>query len=229
MRTSEQINELATALAIAQGEIENAKADAKNPHFKSSYADLTSVRNAIQKPLSKNGLSITQLPETIDGKHVLTSRLMHKSGQWIEGGIELLIDKPTMQGMGSATTYAKRYALTALTGLAEEDDDGNSASQFPKQSSPAVKPAAAANPSPVNATLSTQSQPNPNLATEAQRKLVWAKLKNELQMHDDGAREFIRLTAGVDSAKDMTKEHVQILLKAIDELKIDKPEPGWEG
>jgi hypothetical protein len=131
MKTSEHINELATALASAQGEIENAVADAENPAFRSTYADLASVRAAIKAPLSKNGLAIIQIPTTLDGKTALTSRMLHKSGQWIEDTCVLLVEKPTMQGMGSAITYMKRYALAAMTGLAEDDDDGNEATKHP--------------------------------------------------------------------------------------------------
>jgi hypothetical protein len=127
MKTSEQINELAAALALAQRQIKNAVLDAKNPHYKSDYATLESVRAAILEPMAQNGLSIIQLPSMSNSKVALTTRLLHKSGQWVEDTCELLIEKPTMQGLGSALTYMRRYAISALTGLGEKDDDGNAA------------------------------------------------------------------------------------------------------
>lgn len=132
MRTSEQINELATALAKAQGAIEGAKKDNVNPHFRSKYADLASVWDACRAELSKNGLSVIQPVLTVDGRTVTVTRLMHTSGQWIEdGGIPLLLGKEDMQGLGSALTYSRRYGLMAMVGIAPEDDDGNAASQKP--------------------------------------------------------------------------------------------------
>ena len=126
---SESINELATALAKAQAELQHAKKDSKNPFFKSSYADLTSVIEAIRKPFSANGLSYCQLPETEDGKIKVITILMHSSGQWIKGELTLTPVKTDPQSYGSAITYGRRYGLQAIAGLsAEEDDDGNKAS-----------------------------------------------------------------------------------------------------
>lgn len=131
MKTSESINELADALSKAQAKIEGAKKDALNPHFKSKYADLASVWEAIREPLAANGLSIAQGTEFFgdaDNLHlVLCTRLLHKSGQWIESVIPVRPVKDDPQGMGSALTYARRYALSAMAGVAPEDDDGEAA------------------------------------------------------------------------------------------------------
>lgn len=125
---SAEIGELAKALATAQGAMENASKDKLNPHFKSKYADLGSVWDAIREPLSKNGLSVVQLPCTDDGGKVqVTTLLMHASGQWIEATYSLRPTKDDPQGVGSAITYMKRYALAGI-GVAPEDDDGNLAS-----------------------------------------------------------------------------------------------------
>jgi len=124
MNTSEQISELAAALAAAQGMMENAVMNRTNPHFKSRYADLAAIINAARKPLSTNGLAFVQ---TI-GEGVLHTRLLHTSGQWIASEHPLpMSGKP--QEIGSALTYARRYSLSALIGIAaDEDDDANATS-----------------------------------------------------------------------------------------------------
>ncbi len=128
MQKSETINELAAALAIAQGQIKPALKDADNPFFKSKYADLASIWEAIREPLSKNGLSVPQFVEN-DGEFVtVTTMLCHKSGQWLSGSISLKPAKGDAQAAGSAATYGRRYGLSAIVGVvADVDDDGNAA------------------------------------------------------------------------------------------------------
>lgn len=135
MKTSEQIDKLAEALAAAQGAIKAATKDAENPFFKSSYATLDSVWTACREPLSKHGLSVIQVPLTdADGLHLVT-RLCHSSGQWIEGDLSIKPSKDDLQGIGSAITYARRYMLGAMVGVATDaDDDGNDASTKKPQS-----------------------------------------------------------------------------------------------
>ena len=129
METSEQINELAAAMATAQGQIKGAAKDSTNPHFKSSYADLTSVWEACRDALSSNGIAVIQTPHTDDAGncHVVTM-LTHASGQWVRDTFSLPPTKQDPQGYGSAITYMRRYALAAIVGVAPEDDDGNAAS-----------------------------------------------------------------------------------------------------
>lgn len=127
MNHSEQINELAEALAKAQGQIEGAKKDKANPFFKSVYADLASVWDACRKPLSDNGLSVTQCPEEADNGIAIETMLLHSSGQWIKSRYTMPVSKLDAQAVGSAITYARRYALSAVVGIAPEDDDGNAA------------------------------------------------------------------------------------------------------
>lgn len=126
---SAEINELAAALSVAQGEITGALKDSANPFFKSKYADLASVWDACRTSLSKNNLAVIQVAGTNnDGAAVITTTLAHKSGQWIRGSIALMPVKSDPQGMGSALTYARRYALAAMVGVAQVDDDANAAS-----------------------------------------------------------------------------------------------------
>jgi ERF superfamily len=128
MNKSESIAKLAEALSKAQGAMKNAIKDSANPFFKSKYADLASVSDACRAELAANGLAIAQLPTMRDGKMVLEYVLMHASGEFIGSEIEMTPVKSDPQGIGSAITYARRYTLAGITGVATEDDDGNAAS-----------------------------------------------------------------------------------------------------
>lgn len=123
------INELAGALAKAQGQMEGAKKDMANPFFKSKYADLASVWEAARKPLSDNGLAVIQTTNGDCEVVTVITTLFHSSGQWIRGTLKMRPSKLDPQGIGSCLTYARRYALAAMVGIAPEDDDGNAASQ----------------------------------------------------------------------------------------------------
>jgi hypothetical protein len=126
MEKSDTLFELTKALAKFQSEMKAVKKGAKNPFFKSSYADLASIIDAIREPLSSNGLAFTQFPVGDGG---LTTMLMHSSGEWMSETFTMkpIDNKP--QTIGSCITYSRRYALGAVLGLAtEEDDDGNRAS-----------------------------------------------------------------------------------------------------
>ena len=131
MQTSETIDELTTALAKAQGEITGALKESANPFFKSRYADLASCWDACRGPLSKNGLAVFQAAETTELGLVLTTTLAHGSGQWMRSSLGVTPKDDSPQSMGSALTYARRYALTAMVGIAQVDDDGNAASGRP--------------------------------------------------------------------------------------------------
>lgn len=120
-------SKLATALAKAQGEMEGASKDRKNPAFNSKYADLSSVWDAVREPLSKHGLSVVQLPCPAPvGEVGLVTTLLHESGESISQVFYMPVkDAKNAQAVGSALTYARRYALMAVCGIAPEDDDGN--------------------------------------------------------------------------------------------------------
>jgi len=122
---------LYSALAKAQGEMGSAKFNKVNPHFRNNYASLSSIMDTCKKPLSDNGLSILQIIKTDDkGQMFLITRLAHSSGQFIESSFGLKAEKNTIQGLGSALTYAKRYSLSSLLGIvADDDDDGNVAAK----------------------------------------------------------------------------------------------------
>ena len=129
---SDMLNELAAALAKAQGDITGAARDKVNPAFQGSkYATLDSCWEACREPLSKNGLAVIQLVAEANKTAVAVETLLvHSSGQWISQTVRLPVDRPTAQGVGSAITYARRYGLSAAVGVAptDDDDDGNAAS-----------------------------------------------------------------------------------------------------
>jgi hypothetical protein len=124
---SENIDLLATALAAAQGIMEGAAKDSANPFFKSNYADLASVWDAIRQPLASHGLSVVQMPIADGPRVTVTTLLMHTSGQWISSDLTITAKEDSPQAVGSAITYARRYALQSVAGVAPEDDDGERA------------------------------------------------------------------------------------------------------
>ena len=146
MKRSESIADLAKALAAAQGEFQAVPREADNPFFKSKYADLPSVVMAASPILSKHGLSVSQLPD-FDGTHdLLTTTIMHESGQWLEASARLHLLKSDPQAQGSATTYMRRYAFAGGVGIVTEaDDDAEAASG---RGEPRVSSKASPKPSP---------------------------------------------------------------------------------
>jgi hypothetical protein len=132
---SPNIECLGLALSKAQAAIENVNKDKQGYGYK--YADLASCLQAIKKPLSDNGLSISQLVTSEADKQVLITLLIHESGQWLKSKINMesveMKQCNTWQQMGSGMTYARRYALSAIIGLTQEDDDAASVSKFKKE------------------------------------------------------------------------------------------------
>ena len=111
---STTIGNLAEALAKAQAEMDGAAKDSTNPHFRSKYADLSSIRDAC-RPLAKHGLAFLQ-PTRAEGAHVtVTTLLVHVSGEWISEDLTLTAGQNTPQAVGSAITYGRRYGLAAIT------------------------------------------------------------------------------------------------------------------
>lgn len=127
---SEAIDQLATALAQAQAKVLVADKDGLNPHFKSKFSTLQSVWEACRKPLAEAGIAVFQVPVMDGDTQCLDTMLVHKSGQWMRGRLRLNPVKNDPQGVGSALSYCRRYALAAMVGIvADEDDDGNAASK----------------------------------------------------------------------------------------------------
>jgi len=136
---SESIANLTLALSIVQGKMSHAVKDSANPFFKSKYADLESVWDACRSLLAENGLAVMQFPGLYtdhDKSMSLTTVISHKSGEYLNQEMSVPVTKADAQGAGSALTYMRRYALAAVVGVVQADDDGNAASN--PQSKPAV-------------------------------------------------------------------------------------------
>ncbi|MDQ3040042.1 MAG: ERF family protein [Pseudomonadota bacterium] len=127
MLTSDSITAIMPAFIKAQGSFDKALKKATNPHFKSKYVALDGVIDAVAPALRAEGIAIMQMTDVEDGRIVLVSRLIHESGEWLGSRYPVHPVKSDPQGEGSALTYARRYALMALVGIAPEDDDGNAA------------------------------------------------------------------------------------------------------
>jgi hypothetical protein len=131
MHHSEQIGELAKALASARRKFKVIKKDQSNPFYKSKYADLSAIIEATETALSENGIAVVQSPRFDGDKQTVTvnTMLIHESGQWMSDDLALPVTKPDPQGAGSAITYARRYAYGSFLNVAAEvDDDANAAS-----------------------------------------------------------------------------------------------------
>jgi hypothetical protein len=149
---SETINELASALAKAQSEIGSVKKDAANPYFRSVYSTLANVWETVKPALTKQGLSVVQMPGSDERGYFVQTQLMHSSGQWIRSTTYMKPAKEDPQGIGSLISYARRYALQAMVMACPDDDDGeaamgrNTSTQKPVESPKPVQKAEPARP-----------------------------------------------------------------------------------
>jgi hypothetical protein len=126
---SDSLAKIAPAIVKAQSKMGNAIKDAKNPFFKSSYADLNSVREAVLPSFNENGISVLQPTVYVDGRKFVQTILIHESGEYFSGLTEVLaVKEADAQAQGSGISYARRYGLQSLANVGAEDDDGNSAS-----------------------------------------------------------------------------------------------------
>lgn len=172
MQRSESIADIAAALALAQAEIENATKNAANPHFRSRYADLAEVLNTARPVLAKHGIAVVQSTSYADKLVHVDTLLTHKSGQWLESHASAPIGKDDVQGVGSVTTYLRRYSLAAMVGIAQEDDDGESAVRSPPQKAAPVQPA--------------EVKPRKRVASPAAKAKAKELLRAEMLTHLDG-------------------------------------------
>lgn len=127
MKNSESIKAISAALCKVHAEVSNPGFDAKNPHFKSKYASLASVRAAVLPILSANDLCVTQLLcNSENGDPACETVILHKSGEFISQTFSIPSEKKNAHGYGSAITYLRRYSLQAVCGVVgDDDDDGN--------------------------------------------------------------------------------------------------------
>jgi len=167
MDSSENVEKVSAALVAALADARNVALDAVNPHFRSRYASLPAMLDAVRPILAKHGLAAVQLAVSEpDGRVGVETILLHASGQYLASRILVMPTKGDPQGAGSALTYCRRYALAAALGIAgDEDDDGNAASRKPTQR-PAA-PAEQRQPQP------PATRPQNGVISEAQGERVW--------------------------------------------------------
>ena len=135
----ENLSSFFSAMAMAQSDMGAVLKDAVNPHFKSKYADLATVCDAVIPALNKHGIAVIQAPGMNGSRVTVETILAHKDGAMMRTILELTPTKTDPQGVGSAITYGRRYALQSVAGVAPEDDDGNAASQPVKKNASQVK------------------------------------------------------------------------------------------
>jgi hypothetical protein len=124
------MKQIATALLKAQSEMSNPKKGATNPFFKSKYADLNAIREAVIPTLNENGISVLQPIVHVDGKNFVKTILLHESGELLESLTEIIYNKQNdAQAQGSGISYARRYALQSFVCVGADDDDGQKAVQ----------------------------------------------------------------------------------------------------
>jgi len=153
MNKSDSIKSLAVAMCKAQAEMGGAHKGANNPFFKSKYADLGAVVQAVKEPFANNGLSYVQFPINDSDKIGVETILMHESGEWLMNSFTVKASKQDAQGAGSVITYCRRYGLQAIAGIPSEDDDGNNSS----------KNSVKEKPSSVDMTWVTEAKRNANV------------------------------------------------------------------
>lgn len=185
MDRSESIENLAKAFVKFQAEVTNPANTADNPFFKSRYAPLNEVLNLVRPILTKYGLAVIQNPSTQGESVTVTTIIIHESGEWIKlDPLTLKADKNTAQGVGSAITYARRYALSAALGISsEDDDDGNIASGNEKQSKTQQKPKTQPKQNPLTSIIAEIDK----IAREKAKTIDKNTLAEAIRKHHDNA------------------------------------------
>ena len=212
MNQSTSIGALAAALAKAQKHIKGALKDSTNPFYKSSYADLASVQDAIRDPLSDNELAVVQGASSEAARVTVTTLIAHSSGEWISSSLSATAKDESPQSLGSCVSYLRRYGISSLVGVAQVNDDGESAQHRPAQKYP-VKGVEAA-----KEMLTTHAH-----ALDDRRKALWNRLL-ALAMPAGAAAEWVR-TNRISRGGDLTVadfEKLEGLVAAIEKDAEDK-------
>jgi len=211
MNKSESIKNFADAMCKFQGEVKNPPKSASNPFFKSKYTPLDVLIDQAKPVLEKNGLSYIQSCSGDGSNIIVTTLLMHNSGEWVESDpLTLKADKATAQGAGSAITYARRYALAANLGLAsDEDDDGNGAEGNNK------KPPSKPQTEQTNTTTPPQQNKPPeavtDIITEGQARRLFAISKG----NTEGVKTIVT-KYGYTSTKDIKKTDYEKIVAEVE-------------
>jgi hypothetical protein len=187
MEKSETIGKLTLALSKVQAQLKPAKENSKNPFFKSSYADLGAVWDSVRKLLAENELAIIQMPTDVGG---LTTTLSHSSGEYISSTM-YIPSKEDAHGVGSAISYARRYALASVVGVVTGDDDGNGA---------------------------VKGTPNVSKKPASKPKLTDAQYKGMMKAIEDGKGDVVKQKMGGYTMTKVQKQHLDSCIKLTEEL-----------
>ena len=240
--SSDELNELAKALSAAQGEFPaipkshtgKIQGEGKRGAYEYTYhyADLADTVAAAQPILTTHGLSVAQFPEYDGvGEDLLTTRVMHESGQWLESSMRLLMAKQDPQGQGSAISYARRYAYCAALGIvADEDDDGQAASQ------PAAKPRTVRQPPGLSGETRDHPQADENgevvttggkPVTPKQLDFIH-KLAEERGLRGADLKDYTQMVLERDVAKmaEITAAEASTLIDALKNVPVDEEPAG---
>lgn len=231
MQKSDSITNLAKSLAAFQAEVENPANTAINPHFRSKYAPLNEILNTVRPTLAKHGLSVLQSPSGEGDQIIITTLLMHASGEWVEADpLVLKADRPTAQGAGSAITYGRRYSLSAVLGISsEDDDDGNGAEGKPKKATEQPKktqdkPTTTQSPQQQTQQQQPQQGAPADAISEPQRKKIYA-MSNKLKLVDH-MKQLMFERYSVTDSKALTKKQATDLIDFL--TKMESGEACWK-
>lgn len=204
------LQKFAAAMCKAQGQIENAQKDATNPHFKSDYATLASVRNAIRKPFADNGLCYIQIPTPTDnGGVTLRTVILHTSGEYMDCYYPVTPGPTTPQQLGLAMTYARRFSLSAMSGIAPEDDDGNAVADTVTAVAKKAPPKKATPPEPA-------PPPKPEEKSITERVAEYVRALELCENQDELSRVILR---GADLRNELGRSpHGKPMLTSINEI-----------
>jgi hypothetical protein len=210
MNKSNEIGKLALALSKAQSEIKGAVKDSTNPFYKSSYADLESVIEAIKKPMVANELSFTQLTKFNDtGFLLIETMIMHSSGEYMSGEYPVICkDMNDPQKVGAAMTYARRFSLASAFGVPQIDDDGNIAAEKPKEE---PKKEAPKKPEPKRSDW-VDKRPTPGMITRL------FTIAGERKWSNDQVKAAMKATWNVESTKELTVTQYDSLVQVIQSM-----------
>ena len=184
---------IAAALAAAQAEMGKALKQANNPHFRSKYADLGSVMDACLPALNRHGIAVIQPTLDDDDSRYVETILLHTTGEKLSCRVPLIVQKNDMQGYGSAVTYARRYGLMCMAGIAPEDDDGNAAAEAAPKDQPRQR----------------RAEPTGTAITEAKQYLTDAESMDDLKQRFSNLPTAIKAMPEIIAVKDQRKEALQ--------------------
>ena len=201
MNHSATVGLIAAALSKAQRVIKGAVKDSTNPFYKSSYADLASVQDAIRDPLADNELAVVQGASSEGARVTVTTMLAHSSGEWFSSALSATAKDESPQSLGSCVSYLRRYGISSLIGVAQIDDDSESAQ--PRPATPAQRIVAAA-----------------AKVDDKQALLRAQRIKLLIARHGEGFRSFCKDTLGreVSSGKDLTDADIDRLEASADDV-----------